>query len=343
MKTRFTLLCLLGIASSCNLDARQRLDEPIHSLVASGVDLILKQDYKDADSIFTIVAEKFPAHPAGPLYRAAVMQAYAIDFSIPVDREKFDSLLAQGRERAAGLNSPWREYFLGTADGYEAYACADDGDWMGAVKHGMSSADEFETLIKRDSSFYDAYVGIGTYYYWSARKTSFLRWLPFVPDHRKLGIEMLVAAANRSEYNRYAAMSALVSVFLDAEQYDQAEAWSVRGLKSYPENRIFLWGLATALDREHHPDTAVHAYERLLQNLIRSNAPHPYDKIVCTLNLAKTDLAIQDTASALEQLEQIHSYENAVFPPALQTRAQAKFEDARGLQSRLEKNRSRSR
>ena len=93
---------------------------------------------------------------------------------------------------------------------------------------------------------------VGTYYYWSSRKTAFLRWLPFIKDDRELGIKMLIVGAERSEYNRFAAMSALVSIYLDAENYKQVEEWSRRGLKSYPENRIFLWGLATALDRSKH-------------------------------------------------------------------------------------------
>ena len=256
---------VLGAAIS---HAQWKLDSLVHSLVVTGIDFILKQDYDRADSLFRAVTDRYPNQPAGYLYQAAVMQAYNIDFDVPIDQEKFDSLLIKGKNAAEKMSSPWSGYFIGTADGYDAYERVERGDWFGGVRKGMSSASTFEEIIEKDSTFYDAYAGIGTYYYWRSRKTEFIRWLPFVKDDRALGIRMLITGAERSEYNRFAAMSALVSIYLDAENYKQAETWSKRGLNSYPENRVFLWGLATALDGQNRSAEAVPAYSILLENIV---------------------------------------------------------------------------
>ena len=319
--------------------AQWKLESSLHSLVVDGIDFILKQKYDRADSLFRDVTNRYPDHPAGYLYRAAVMQAYNIDFDVSIDQVKFDSLLMMGKSTAEKISLPWSEYFLGTADGYDAYERVERGDWFGGVRKGMSSASKFEEIIEKDSSFYDAYVGIGTYYYWRSRKTEFIRWLPFVKDDRELGIRMLIIGAERSEYNRFAAISALVSIYFDSENYKQAEAWSKRGLNSYPENRIFLWGFATALDRQNRAVEAVSAYSNLLENIARAHSPHPYNEIVCRLNLAKSKVALNDTATVFNHLNKILSYETCSFPAKLQSRAKAKFEEARKLLLQLDNQR----
>jgi tetratricopeptide (TPR) repeat protein len=320
--------------------AQWKLDPPLHSLVVSGIDFILRQDYDRADSVFNAVTDRYPDQPAGYLYRAAVLQAHTIDFDVPIEKEKFDSLLIKGRDAAEKISFPWGRYFLGTADGYDAYERVERGDWFGGVRKGMSSASKFEEIIQKDSSFYDAYIGIGTYYYWRSRKTAFIRWLPFVNDDRELGIKMLITGAEHSEYNRFAAMSALISIYLDAENYIQAEEWSKRGLNSYPGNRVFLWGLATALDRQNHAAEAAAAYSTLLENIVIAHAPHPYNEIVCRLNLAKAKTALYDTTDAVDHLNKILSYEARTFPGNMQTRAKAKFEEARALLLKLENQRT---
>jgi tetratricopeptide (TPR) repeat protein len=204
----------------------------------------------------------------------------------------------------------------------------------------MASASKFEEIIENDSSFYDAYVGVGTYYYWRSRKMEFIRWLPFFKDDRELGIRMLIIGAKLSEYNKFAAMSALISIYLDEENYTQAEAWSKRGLNFYPENRVFLWGLATALDRQNHSAEAISAYSNLLKNIVCAHAPHPYNEIVCRINLVKSKVTLNDTTDVFYHLNKILSYETCSFPTNIQSRAKSKFEEARRLHIKLENQRA---
>lgn len=337
LKTRFVSIILLIILFAPKAFTQWRLEPSLHSLIVSGIDLILRQEYSQADSLFCDITNRYPNHPAGYLYQAAVMQAYAIDFTVPINRDKFESLLESGKKATQNLKSPWREYFFATADGYDAYERVERGDWFGGVRKGFSSVSKFEEIIGKDSSFFDAYVGIGTYYYWRSRKMEFLNWLPFVHDDRELGIQLLKKGVEHAEYNRFAAMSALVAIYLDKEEYKEMEEWSRRGLKSYPGNRIFLWGMATALDRQGKIREAVTAYKSLLNSILKYSAPHPYDEIVCRLNLSKCMLLIKDTTEVSHYLQVLLKYEDAKFPPHLKDRAQAKFTQARELLAKLQK------
>ncbi|MGD0037323.1 MAG: hypothetical protein ABSC53_08530 [Bacteroidota bacterium] len=342
MKNRAFNIILTIVFGAAISQAQWKLEPSLHTLVVSGIDFILKQEYERADSLFRVVTNCYPDHPAGYLYRAAVMQAYNMDFDVPIEQDKFDSLLMIGKSAAEKISLPWGGYFFGTADGYDAYERVQSGDWFGGVRKSMASASKFEEIIEKDSSFYDAYVGIGTYYYWRSRKTEFLRWLPFVKDDRELGIKMLIIGAEQSEYNRFAAISALIAIYLDSENYKQAEEWSKRSLNFYPENRIFLWGLATALDRQNRFAEAVPAYSNLLKNIVYSHAPHPYNEIVCRLNLVKSKIALNDTTNVFYHLKTLLSYETCSFPANLQSRAKAKFEEARKLLLKIEKQRAAS-
>jgi hypothetical protein len=334
---RILFLIVLVLFIGKPVQTQWKLDQPFHTQVTSGIDLILKQEYDQADSLFRDFAQRYPDHPVGYLYQAAVMQAYALDFDNPIPREKFDSLLELGKKTAVGLQSPWREYFLATAEGHDAYERAERGDWFGGVRNGMASASKYEEVLEHDSTFYDAYIGLGTYYYWRSRKTAFIRWLPFVNDDRERGIKMLIVGAERSEYNRFAAISSLISIYTDAENYTAAVDWSNRGLQFYPENRIFLWGLATALDRDKRSAGAVRAYTNLLQSILHANPPHPYGEIVCRLNLSKSKLTLDDTTEVVVHLKKILSYQKSAFPENLRQRVQAKFEAASSLLSEMKK------
>lgn len=314
----------------------QNIDSTLNDYIIKGIDLILKQEYKQADSLFRNVTNLYPKHPAGYLYRAAVKQAYSIDYDIPIEDQELDSLLQLSKNYAKDLEPNWQKYFIACAEGQLAYSHVESGNWISGILTGISSAMKFEEIIEQDSSFYEAYSGLGTYYYWSSKKTEFIQWLPFVKDNRSVGIKLLITGANKSVYNRFASISALISIFLDSEDYKNAEKWSRIALKFYPRNRIFLWGLATAFERQRYFKEASNIYEILLKNIQQMNAAHPYSEIVCRLNLAKSKLALQDTTDVILHLEKILSYRTCVFPKHLTERVKLKFNEAKLILNDIE-------
>ncbi len=329
-----TILTLLFFSTTIS---QWKLEPTTHAFVQEGIDLILRQEYDRADSVFKKISEYRANSSVGYLYQVAVLLARSIDYELSINRVKFDSLLELSKKNSDEENLLWGKYFFATAYGYDAYERVESGDWFGGVRKGMTSASKYEDIISYDSSFYDAYAGIGTYYYWRSRKTEFLHWLPFIKDDRELGIKLLVICATKSEYNRYTAISALISIFLDAEDYVKAEYWSKKGLEDYPENRVFLWGFATALDRQKKYTEAVSAYESLLENILNAQFPNPYGEIVCRLNLVKCKIAIDNIAGIELHLNKILAYKKYSFPAKLTKRAEAKFIEAKKIYSSIQK------
>ena len=329
----FAVLCMLQAATS---QTRHRLPSGLHEPVTRGFDLVLRQEYDAADSTFRALAVQFPSHPSGPLFRAAVLQARSLDLGVPLDRSLFDSLLDAGRERCVRLReqvdiAPWPEFFEATANGYEAVARVEAGDWFGGIRKGMASASAFERVIADDSTFADAYTGLGAYRYWRSRKTEFLQWLPFVTDDRAEGIAMLERGYFEGEYDRYAAVSSLVAIFLDAGDYTSAETWARVGLRSYPRNRVFRWGTATALHRQGRLAEAIPEYDTLLTMIRLAASANPYDEVVCRLNLVRCRIASADTTGVRSHLDAILVHERTEFPGSFADRVVDKLDEARHL------------
>jgi tetratricopeptide (TPR) repeat protein len=199
----------------------------------------------------------------------------------------------------------------------------------------MSSVSEFEEALERDSTLEDAKVGIGTYYYWKSRQMSFLTWLPFISDNRDEGIRLIEETIARGRYNRYAAVTSLIAIFLDAEQYDRAVSLSEKTLQDYPENRLFLWGLATGHDRLGHTDQAIDAYWRLLRSIVADSRDNAYNELVCRVNLARLEDAAGNPEVSRLVLAPALGRSAEHYGAHLHARAERKLEEARELEAAL--------
>jgi tetratricopeptide (TPR) repeat protein len=305
----------------------------LHSLVLEGIDLTWQEKYGGADSVFQHVAREFPDHAAGYVYQAGVLLARAMDNEMEVDLAKFDSLIDLGKTKANGMiesgsDRTWGHFFMGTADGSDSYAKVYRGDWFGGTRKGFSSVSSFKDAVKLDSTLCDAYAGIGAFYYWRSRKTEFFNWIPFVGDDRSEAFTLLTKSVEKGTYNRFTVLSMLVAIYTDAGMYEKAVTCSREGLKRYPRNRAFLWGLATAFHKAEKWADAANAYQQLLDAIMKSQDNNHYNEIVCRLNLARVKTEMHDSSGIASLLKEITRFQESDFPKHLQHRAKDKLEQA---------------
>jgi len=312
----------------------------VDSLLYRGINLTLLHEYDSARSVFRIVAEKYPDDPAGPVFEAGVLQTMAMDYEEFIPGAEFDSLIALAKAKAESTiadrpKSGWPHLLLGTALGNDAFAQAQRGDWFAAATLGMSSASSFETALELDSTLVDALAGMGTYYYWKTRRIQFLTWLPFVPDRRDEGISLLRQCMQHGVYNQFAAMSSLVGIYNDAEDYEKSVTVANLALSKYPGNRIFLWGLATALERGQRPGEAKVAYQRLLTAITNDSRSNRYNELVCRLKILTMTMATNNHEEALAAMSEILPLTKDPFPEHLTERAHITIGKIRALEREL--------
>jgi tetratricopeptide (TPR) repeat protein len=249
-------------------------------------------------------------------------------------------LIRLGKEKAKGLMErdgevKWGHFFVGTAEGYDSYAHVHRGDWVNGTLKGFASVSAFKDAIRLDSSMYDAYAGIGAFYYWRSRKTEYFNWLPFIGDARTEAFTFLKKTIDHGLYNRYTALSMLAAMHADAGFYDKAIVCSRAGLERYPSNQVFLWALATAWNKLGNSREAADAYERLIRAFSEEKDDSRYNEIVCRLNLSRLKLELGDTLQAREHLVAILKFRRGDVPAHLQIRAEDKLEQAKELMRKI--------
>lgn len=305
-----------------------------------GIELIMQQKYNRALDHFRLFTVQYPNTPEGYLFQAAVLQTRAIDYRAFQDREQFDSLLALARAAAEAMierdsNSPWGYYYLGTSLGMESYDRIQRGEYIRGYLKGRSAVSSLEKVLELDSTFYDAYSVLGTYYYWKSRKTEFLDWLPFISDDRGTGIEYLHRAIEHGRYQRFAALSNLLWIYIDANDWQKAEALARTALQRYPEHRIFLQGLAGALNNQGKYVEALAVYERQLNAILSDHVSNPYNELGCRVNIMFVKVALKDTTRFREHLNAVFAMPRQAFPPYLREKVEEKFQQARRLEELL--------
>lgn len=334
------LVATIVVIGAGPLAAQSPSMHPPEADMLAGINLVLEQDYERALAQFRLLAERWPEHPLPYLLQAGVLQTVAMDYETRIDRRPFDSLLERAEELSELLceRSPGDAlgyFYLGSVHGYRSFADAAEGDWFGAASGAMSSVSEFETALERDSTLEDAKLGIGTYAYWKSRQLEFLTWVPFVGDHRAEGISLIESTVERGTLNRHAAMTSLISIFLDAGEYDRAVAISERALRDYPNNRLFLWGLATGHDRLGRTHEAIVAYRRLLASIESDTRDNPYNELVCRVNLARLEALAGEKQKARATLAPVAGRVAASYAQHLHERAERKLAEAKALAAAL--------
>ena len=75
-------------------------------------------------------------------------------------------------------------FYLGSSYGYRGFFEGRKGNWYSALSDGLKAINLLDESVEMDSTLMQAYLGIGTYDYWSSSKIKFALWLPFIPDNQ---------------------------------------------------------------------------------------------------------------------------------------------------------------
>jgi predicted Zn-dependent protease len=286
-------------------------DHRVDSTLRYGISRIILQNYTEAEKTFKDLEADYPWLPLGNIYLAAVKIARSYDYGTEYDEPKIDSLLSISKEKSQELidenDNIWNRYFLSLAEGYLAYFKGLKGDWLNSLSEGVNALGDFEDLLAADSSFYEAYIAIGTFKYWKSRKTEFLNWLPGYTDESAEGISLLKAAVQHSTYNTYLAINSLIWIYIDRKEFTKAADLAEDALKKYPGSRFFEWGLARACE-DINKRKAIRIYRKILDSL-PSGSNH-YNEIILKHLIAQQYAEIGETGNAIKMCDEILSIRN---------------------------------
>jgi tetratricopeptide (TPR) repeat protein len=216
------------------------------------IENIYNEQYRAAEEDARKIIKKYPSHPAGFFFMAAVIDSWmAVHLSGVRENEfyRFCELAVEKGDKLLERNpgDEWAKFFVGGAEGYKGTYEARFDRWITAFRYGWKGVSILSQLKEQNSDLVDINYGIGSYEYWRSALTKNLRWMPGVVDKRSKGIEKVKKARESGVYTKVASSIGLIDIYLNEKAYAFAITIADESLLKYPRSRIFLLGKAKGL------------------------------------------------------------------------------------------------
>lgn len=268
---RFSLSIILLFAFYGSFNAQKYPEKTVDSLLQQGINQLLVNDYEKALTLFKKLSDVSPRLPFGDIYSAVTLIIKSEDYLVQKDKDQIIRLIESSEEKAENLleeddDFVWNIYTYALSKGLKAYYYGLEKSYLKAFDGGIDALRLFEKCLEKNENFYEALIAIGTYKYWKSIKLKPVLWMPFIKDEVKTGKVILEQNLDKTFYNKALAAYSLSWIYINEKEYTKAVNLSKSFLKKYPENRLFLWAFARALE-ETEPEEAIEAYENILESL----------------------------------------------------------------------------
>jgi len=291
-----------------SLDSKQTDD-----LIQSGIDLTIRERYDLAENDFKKVILLDPENPAGYFFLGATYQMQMLDWVSRFKEKEFLEYMQKAIELSdhrlkKDPKDKWAYFYLGNSYGAKAIYDAKRGKWWSGFKNGLKARSALKKAFEIDSLFYDCYVGLGSYHYWVSVYTKIFRWLPFLKDERKKGIEELKIASQKSIYSQTASLYGLIWIYIQEKKFDDAIKLAKKMDEKYPESKLFLWGLCEAYFTKEDWASAIDSYQSLLEKIGNDDKSKYQNTIECRYRIAQAYFKLGNKKECQQECEKILSY-----------------------------------
>jgi tetratricopeptide (TPR) repeat protein len=266
----------------------------IKTRINKGIELTILCDFDSAKTIYRTLINDYPDEPVGYFYMAAVIQSQMLDeedFSYKTDFENFvEKCIKKSIQlRSDRKNDPWPLFYEGNAYLYQSFLKSKLGNWWGAYRDAGKGVSRLEKALELDSTFYDAYLGIGSYKYWKSSKIKFLSWLPFVSDEREQGIKLVKKSIELGNFVDLIGRDQLAWILMDAGRLDEANKYALQNYELYPESRFFQWTLTEVMYQSKELKEAYQKYILLYQSVQKIPDNNHLNEVSCLLRMGEIE------------------------------------------------------
>jgi tetratricopeptide (TPR) repeat protein len=315
LKVRVTviLLAVIAIAMPIKADFTYKPNPFQDRLIQKSLSLVYIDSFGQAYECLDSVVQTTPQFwPAVVIKAGIIYMEMADDESY--GRQKYFLALIDSSTQALENHldtlpeDPWALFFLGTAYSYRAIWEKQHGSSFRLISLGLKAAKMFDEAIKIDSTFYDAYLGLGSVHYWKSASLGILRSLPFVADQRKQGIAELQKAITYGRYSRETAAIGLGWIYFNQKEYVKAGALVDSLISSGRDGRQIQWLKASICHSISKPDGMIAAFESIQAGLIRKGHQNNYNLVTCSYYLGLAHYINGENKQARDRFDQALSY-----------------------------------
>lgn len=222
----YILLILCIVLPGCQVYAETEIYD---SAVFDATEFVRLNKFTEAVTAAEEIIAAEPSNPVGYFLIGAIYQIISERFRNDNFRETVDENLDMAielckKKKKIEPDNPDYYFIEGAAYGYRGLHRALHGSWWGAFRDGLHCKSNLEKTLELDSTYYDAYLGLGCYYYFKTVKAKDFLWLPFISDNREKGMTLIKKAINYGYLSPNTASQSFLMIYLIEKRYDDLAA-----------------------------------------------------------------------------------------------------------------------
>jgi predicted negative regulator of RcsB-dependent stress response len=242
----------------------------IKSKISSGLESLYNFNFKSSDKTFNSIIDKYPDHPAGYYYKSIGYLWFYLDSREESNLDRFIELTDSAIEKAelkfkTDSSDLFSLYIIGSVYGNRTFAYTREENYFDAVLAARKFHLYFDELLKRDSLYYDAYMGKGLFNFAISQAPQTWSWainLAGMTGDKRKGLNYLETATKKGKYSKVEAkfyLSQIYSEFL--LKYPQSRRLLNELILRYPKNLLFRFALANLQVKTFDLNTAIRNYK----------------------------------------------------------------------------------
>lgn len=297
-------------------------DSRADALIRHGLKAAYNLEYLAANHDWDELIKLYPEHPAGYVYKAALVWWQALEERENESLEtRYDRLTKSAIEK--GLSWIQKNPRDKTALAYlaSAYGNAARFDvtithsYLSALRNGKKGHKYIEKAHQLDKDFYDAYIGIGSYNYFTGALPAVIKpfaWLLGARGDKNEGLRQLLIAAEKGEYAQTEAKIVLLSVYITERRWDDYQRQLEALVEEYPFNHVLYLWCANHYNGMKRWDAGIAEFGKIEKKInVRDNPYSTASLGWLRFHLARIHFGKQDASRALKELNDTEQTSNA--------------------------------
>lgn len=299
------------IIAICLLITTLDLNPPqIQNFIQSGLQFAYVENFDSAEVYFKKVINLYPELPAGYFFQSALLQLKMMDGCHFNNEKEYQQLMKKVRDICEGIlkkeDNLWAMFYLGSSYAYQAVYEGLKANYLETFSYGVKGGKILQSIIQKDSLFYDAYLGCGTYEYFWARAGRYLPFLKLADGDVNEAIRKLHVASEKSIYSGPTAKNSLVFIYGEEKQFDLATKLIDSLIYEYPGSKTFHWNKAELEFKKKNYQSALDVYQWLFDHYFDEQN---YSNLAqCKLYIGKCYFEMGKKNEAKNALKEVISY-----------------------------------
>ena len=246
----------------------------ILSSIKAGLQNCYSFKWEKADKVFKTIIANNPEDPRGYHYEASIYLWYFLSNQDEKDLDTFEAYSDTAIDKAKEFLDKNPDnvsilYTLGTIYSCRAIAFSKAEKFIDAAWASKKSESYLSETLAKDSTFYDAYLGLGLYNFAVGQIPSAYKWalsLAGINGDKKKGLEYIKTAARKGRLSKVEAkyyLSQILTNFIN--KYSDASVYLKNLIKEYPSNLLFLYSYSVLKIKDRQLNEAAHILKKILE------------------------------------------------------------------------------